>query len=109
MVLLYMALVPPNKLLIRSCSLGFDGCWTCGLPGRRPPHEVKVDDDDDENAWLRPLARLLNSEEERDASPQSVEIEWGRLIKTICTWTVGETDCQWCFGGHRQRFACMFY
>lgn len=76
-VVLYKALAPPNKLLIRSCSLGFDGCWTCGLPGRRPPHEVKVDDDDDENAWLRPLARLLCSEEERDASPQSAEIEWG--------------------------------
>lgn len=30
------------------------------------------------------------------------KLNGGRLIKTICTWTVGETDCQWYSGGHRQ-------
>lgn len=29
------------------------------------------------------------------------KLNGGRLIKTICTWTVGETDCQWYSGGHR--------
>lgn len=80
-VLLVLLLVPPNKLFIRSLSLGLDSSsWTCGLPERRDDA-----DDDDVNAWLRPLRRLLFSSEDGEgaASPQSAKSEWGRLIKTI--------------------------